>query len=45
MLANYLKQIRQRSVLSSSQALSQLGSGWTESDDGALKKSFEFEDY
>jgi 4a-hydroxytetrahydrobiopterin dehydratase len=45
MLASYLRQMRQRSVLSTSQALSQLGSGWTESDDGALSKSFEFEDY
>ena len=45
MLANYLKNMRQARVVSASQALSTLGSGWTAGDNGAMKREFMFDDF
>ena len=45
MLAKYLKEIRASKVISSSQALGQLGAGWTQGEGGALEKQFLFDDH
>ena len=45
MLARYLKELRASKVVSSSQALSTLGSGWSEGQGGAIEKQFTFDDF
>ena len=45
MLAKYLKEIRASKKIASAQALSHLGSGWTQGDDGSLQKEFLFDDH
>ena len=45
MLANYLKQLRKSKVVPVHQALSQLGQGWSEANNGAVEKLFVFADY
>ena len=45
MLANYLRNLRQARVVSASQAISTLGSGWSASDDGAVQREFMFDDF
>ena len=45
MLAKYLKDMRASRIVSSSQALSTLGSGWAEGENGAIQKEFQFDDF
>ena len=45
MLAKALKDMRAAKVVQSSQALSALGSGWTQADNGAVQKEFIFDDF
>ena len=45
MLAKYLKDLRASRIVSSGQALSALGSGWTEGANGAIQKEFHFDDF
>ena len=45
MLAKYLKDLRAAKVVQSSQALSTLGAGWTQGENGAVQKEFVFDDF
>ena len=45
MLARYLKDLRGAKVVSASQAISSLGAGWAEGENGAIEKQFEFADF
>ena len=45
MLSRYLKELRASKVVPASQALSSLGSGWSEGQGGAIEKQFTFEDF
>ena len=45
MLAKYLKDLRAQRVISASQAVSTLGSGWSAAEDGAIQKEFTFDDF
>ena len=45
MLAKYLKGIRASRQLSTAQATSSLGQGWTAGEDGSLEKEFLFDDH
>ena len=45
MLAKYLKELRASRVISASNAVSSLGSGWTIGQNGGIQKEFHFEDF
>ena len=45
MLAKYLKDMRAAKVVQSSQAVSRLGAGWTQAENGALQREFVFDDF
>ena len=45
MLAKYLKDLRAAKVIQSSQALSALGAGWTQGENGSVQKEFIFDDF
>ena len=45
MLARYLKELRGAKVVTSSLAISSLGAGWTEGENGAIEKQFTFDDF
>ena len=45
MLANYLKGLRQARIVSSQAALSNLASGWSVDESGALTREFSFDDH
>ena len=45
MLAKYLKEIRASKRIATSQALGQLGQGWSQGEDGTLSKEFTFDDH
>ena len=45
MLANYLRNLRQARVVSSPQALTSLGSGWSVGSNGSMQREFIFDDF
>ena len=45
MLAKYLKDMRAAKVVQASQAVSSLGAGWSQADNGAIQKEFVFDDF
>ena len=45
MLARYLKDLRAAKVVTSTQAISSLGAGWTEGENGAVEKQFTFDNF
>ena len=45
MLAKYLKEMRASKVVQASKAVSTLGSGWTQGENGGVQKEFMFDDF
>ena len=45
MLAKYLKDMRAAKVVQASQAVSSLGAGWSQADNGAIQQELVFDDF